>query len=164
MKAENWPSAVFLLVFAAALLWAAAVTGANKKLKAQVADQTACAAFLSDSKGGVAAKCSALLAGLHDRDADAAACTADLSEGTLNARCPTAVAGLYHDRAALQTQLNQVVKDRDASIARAAARATTSQNRKAQDEKSLQSAAVDPDGLRVCDAGCLRSRFETVGS
>jgi hypothetical protein len=75
---------------------------------------------------------------------------------TLWAARDVAQANLRHTRAELKTERD----GRKAAIARAAADATTQAQRKTRRVEIDQAAPRDPAGRVVCDADCVRKRFE----
>lgn len=63
----------------------------------------------------------------------------------------------------LTDALNQERLGQDAAIARASASATTLAERKVRAAVAVQAAPRDGDGLVVCDAQCMRSRWGVAG-
>jgi hypothetical protein len=127
--------------------------------QAKIDKHDACIAALG-GKGDVATKCDPAIIVYYDRARHDATCDKGLALGGLAPECSAAVADLFAVNATLKTQLQSTVADRDAAIARAAARATTDAQRKSQDARALAAAPRQPDGLIDCDAQCLRQRFE----
>ncbi len=128
--------------------------------KAVIAKTDACNDALSGGKGDVSTLCDAAVVHYYDLARNAGTCDQALGLGGTAPECSQAVAELFGNYATVKAQLQSTVADRDAAIARAAARATSDAQRKAQDDRALAAAPRQPDGLIVCDADCLRQRFE----
>jgi hypothetical protein len=127
--------------------------------QAQIAKHDACLSALG-GKGDVATTCDAIIIAAFDRAQHSDTCDQALALGGTAPECSQAVAELFGNYATVKAQLQSTVADRDAAIGRAAARAASDATRKAQDENALAKAPRLSDGLIVCDALCLRQRFE----
>jgi len=157
LKFEAAGAGVILLLVASLFGWAE-----HKDIVSQAAiikKHDDCLSALG-GKGNVALTCDAAIVTFYDRAQHAATCDQALALGGTAPECSPAVADLFGTNVTLKTQLQSIVADRDAAIARAAARATSDAQRKAQDDRALAAAPRQPDGLIVCDAQCLRDRFE----
>ena len=108
------------------------------------------------------AGCGLPVADLFTNARDFKLCDIALGKGEATPSCSANVQSLVASNAGLEAELQQTVKDRDAAILRASARATELAKRKATDEKVLNLAPHDLRGDIVCDAGCLRARFDAA--
>lgn len=113
--------------------------------------------------GDVSTKCNAAIVVYFNRAQNAGTCDQALSQEATAPECSQAVTDLFATNVTLKSQLQSTVADRDAAIARASNRATDEAQQKANDVQALAKAPRQPDGLILCDAQCLRQRFEADG-
>ncbi len=111
-------------------------------------------------KGDVSTECNAAVVVYFNRAQNAGTCDQALNQDATAPECSKAVDDLFANYATVKATLQSTVADRDAAIARASNRATDEAQQKAQDAQVLAKAPRQPDGLILCDADCLRQRFE----
>ena len=111
-------------------------------------------------KGDVSTACNAAVVVYFNRAQNAGTCDQALNQDATAPECSKAVDDLFANYATVKATLQSTVADRDAAIARASNRATDEAQQKAQDAQVLAKAPRQPDGLILCDADCLRQRFE----
>ena len=153
-----------MFAIAILLIVAAAVPGLMGKvsdLKAQVARKDQCEAFVtSHGKMGKPDGCSFLMLEVYHRASESDRCDSALIAGNLSPDCTSPVRLLFGDKTDLQAQLKTTVADQVDSIARAEARGKSQATRKLANDRVLLAAPRAADGSIVCDAQCLRARFE----
>ncbi len=159
----------FVLVFGLALVGACGLAGHElgraNKLQNQVRRNEACVKGVAAGDGGqVSLDCDPAVTDIFLAASRAERCDIALGNGGTAPECSANVASLAASEASLKLELQTTVADRDAAISRAAARTQVQVKRKEADEEALKLAPHDRDGLVVCDAGCLRARFEPAGS
>ncbi len=154
---------IFALAFALIidLGWTATQHGKITKLQEQVTRADLCVKGVAGGDGsGVTAHCAAPISNIYAQARASQTCDVALHLGGVSPECSADVASLVASEASLKLELQSTVADRDAAIARATARTRTQTLRKTTDEEAIKLAPHDPDGSVVCDAGCLRARFE----
>lgn len=161
---------------AGAAVVVAALAGSTALILRQAAtlgQHRACAlAIAPDARAGADPRklCDPIIAGRWARAVQAETCDASLSAVPENRygvgnNCSTAVKRLQAQRDAAATErdgANEALKReraaQAAAIRRAVADTRVQAERKSRAAAAVQSAPRNPDGLVVCDAGCLRAR------
>ncbi|HVY32839.1 MAG TPA: hypothetical protein VG960_00335 [Caulobacteraceae bacterium] len=141
-------------------------------LQAQVAAAQACTDAVAAKPGAKAPAevCAPAIAAAALTAARSAACDQALASANgfgVQSACSAPVKRLVAERDAarsdtadLQAQLTLAHSDQAGAIARAEVRGQAQAERKAHADAALAAAPRDHDGNAVCDAGCLRERFE----
>ena len=146
------------------LIWA---VSDRYKLAGEVKQHKACLTAIAKPELQQTPACEPAIADKVDRARLADRCDAALTGNALVAihdMCSTPVKTIVADRDAkagdladANEQLSGAQSRQDAAVSRAEARATTSAQRKAIDDRTIQTAPRDPAGRVRCDAQCLRA-------
>lgn len=133
----------------------------NEALEAKLDRADACAAGLKGIQAiGLSDVCDPELVALWEAARAASICDLALKSNVLSSTCSVQVRQLHLGKASLSAELATLKADTTASLNRAEARFQTLQKQKVKADAALAMAPRTPDGFIVCDAQCLRDRFE----